>query len=229
MPDYFFERGRAYLGNRQPVLALADFDQTLKLKADHVPALVVRAGHDAGDVSSRRASGNAGDVMADLNKASATAAKEDDVHFELGTLYSRAGQFGLAVAQYDLWLDKHPPRRQNARCLREPLPRARDVGAGARQSALGLQSRGEGARGCAVLSRQSRDGEPAHGELRQGDRGLRRGADDIQPRNPWALYGRGLAKLHKGQKAAKARRTSRRRRPQGRASWRSFARRGLTP
>jgi tetratricopeptide (TPR) repeat protein len=23
-----------------------------------------------------------------------------------------------------------------------------------------------------------------------------------QPRNPWALYGRGLAKLHKGEKAA---------------------------
>src|SRR5262249_782119 len=48
-------------------------------------------------------------VLEDLNKASANAAKEDDVHFELGLLYGRIGSYGLAIAQYDLWLDKHPP------------------------------------------------------------------------------------------------------------------------
>jgi tetratricopeptide (TPR) repeat protein len=198
-PNYFYERGRAYLGNRQPVLALADFDQVLELKPDHVPALVVRAGMHLARLD-QAGPGNAGDVLADLNKASATAAKEDDVHFEIGTLYSRAGAFGLAIAQYDLWLDKHPPE---ARTPDAYANRCRS------RAMLGLEL--DKALSDCNRAVKAREDAPFFLDSR-GLTHLRMGSYDkaiadydavlrIQPKNPWALYGRGLAKLHKGQKA----------------------------
>ena len=41
--NYFYERGIARRDSGQPVPALADFDQAIKIKLDHVPALAARA------------------------------------------------------------------------------------------------------------------------------------------------------------------------------------------
>lgn len=198
-PEYFFERGRAYLGNRQPQLAFADFEQVIKLKPDHVPALVSRASMNMARFE-QSGRGDAAIVLEDLNKASATAAKEDDAHFELGTLYSRVGAYGLAIAQYDLWLDKHPPE---ARTPDAYANRCRS------RALLGLEL--DKALSDCNRAVRGRDDVPFFLESR-GMVQLRMGSYDkaitdydavlkIQPRNPWALYGRGLAKLHKGQKA----------------------------
>jgi len=198
-PEYFYQRGRAFLGNRQPALAIADFDQVIKLKPDHVPALVVRAGMNLGRLD-QTGQGNAGDVLADLNKASATAAKEDDVHFEIGTLYSRAGAFGLAIEQYDLWLDKHPPEGRTPDAYANRC-RSRAMLGLELDKALSDCNRAVKAREDAPFFLDSR----GLVQLRMGsyDKAI---ADydavlKIQPKNPWALYGRGLAKLHKGAKS----------------------------
>ena len=41
--DYVYQRGRAELANHQPFLAMADLDQSLKLKPDNILALLARA------------------------------------------------------------------------------------------------------------------------------------------------------------------------------------------
>jgi tetratricopeptide (TPR) repeat protein len=225
-PEYFYQRGRAFLGNRQPALAIADFDQVIRLKPDHVPALVLRAGMNLGRLD-QSGQGNAGEVLADLNKASATAAKEDDVHFEIGTLYSRTGAFGLAIEQYDLWLDKHPPEGRTAdayanRC-RSRAMLGLELDKALSDCNRAVKAREDApffldSRGLVYLSMGSYDKA-----ITDYDAVLK-----IQPKNPWALYGRGLAKLHKGAKgegdadiaAAKA---------SGPRVVAEAARRGLTP
>ncbi|MEJ0035989.1 MAG: aspartyl protease family protein [Gammaproteobacteria bacterium] len=198
-PEYFYERARAYLGNRQPALAVGDFDQVLKLKPDHVPALVSRAGMTLARFE-QTGRGTDGEVLADLNNASATAAKEDDVRFEIGALYSRVGAFGLAIAQYDLWLDKHPPEA-----------RTPDAYAGRCRSRAMLGLELDKALSDCNRAVRGRDDAPFFLDSR-GMAYLRMGNYDkaiadydavlrIQPKNPWALYGRGLAKLHKGKTA----------------------------
>jgi tetratricopeptide (TPR) repeat protein len=199
-PEYFYERGRAYLGNRQPAMAVADFDQVIKLKPDHIPALVTRAGMNMARLEQGGKGFDATEVLADLNKASATAAKEDDVHLELGTLYSRLGAFGPAIAQYDMWLDTHPkeprtPEAYASRC------RSRAMIGLELDKALSDCNRAVRARDDTPFFLDSRG--LVHLRMGNYDKAI---ADydaelKIQPKNPWALYGRGLAQLKKGQKA----------------------------
>ena len=199
-PEFFYERGRAYLGNRQPAMAVADFDQVIKLKPDHVPALVTRAGMNLTRLDQAGRGGDATMVFADLNKASEAAPKEDDVHLELGTLYSRLGAFGPAIAQYDLWIDKHPPE---ARTPEAYANRCRS------RAMMGLEL--DKALSDCNRAVRAHDDAPFFLDSR-GIVYLRMGNYDkaiadydavlkIQPKNPWALYGRGLAMLKKGQKA----------------------------
>jgi tetratricopeptide (TPR) repeat protein/predicted aspartyl protease len=195
-PEYFFELGRAHLGNRQPVLAKSDFDQVLRLKPGHVPALVSRAALRLARPGGPGDAGE-GDVIADLDKASSTAAREADVRLDLGNLYARAGAFKPAIAQYDLWLDKHPRDVRTAdalawRCrvrglLGEDLDKAlSDCNRAVRErpdAGFPLDSRG-------LVYLRMRNFDKA---IPDYDAALR-----LQPSDPWALYGRGLAKLSKG-------------------------------
>ena len=225
-PEYFYERGRAYLGNREPAKAFSDFEQVIKLKPDHVPALVSRASMNLARFEQAGRGGD-GIVLEDLNKASATAAKEDDVHFELGMLYSRVGAYGLAITQYDLWLDKHPPEARTAdayanRCRSRAL--------------LGLEL--DKALSDCNRAVRGRDDAPFFLDSR-GMVQLRIGNYDkaladydavlkIQPKNPWSLYGRGLAKLHKG-RSAEGQADIAAARASGPRAVAEAARRGLTP
>jgi tetratricopeptide (TPR) repeat protein len=198
-PEYFYQRARAYLGNRQPALGLTDLDHVIQLKPDHVPALVTRAGMNLGR-SDRADGGSAADGLADLDKASAAAAKEDDVHFEIGMLYSRAGAFGLAITQYDLWLDKHPPEGRTPDAYANRC-RSRAMLGLELDKALSDCNRAIKSRADAPFFLDSRG--LVHLRMGSYDKAI---ADydavlRIQPKNPWSLYGRGLAKLHKGQTA----------------------------
>jgi len=196
-PEYLYQRGEARLGIRQPVLALDDFDRAIALKQDYVPALLARSGL-------RLARGDATaavDVLLDLDKVNATVAKEADARLALGNLYARAGALEQGIGQYDLWLDAHlreirTPDVLASRC------RARAMLGASIDKALADCNRAIKDRPQATIYLESR----GLAYLRSGD--YDKALKDYDtvlaalPRNPWALYGRGLVKLHKGMAAA---------------------------
>jgi len=194
-PEYFYQRAEVRLGMRQPVLALDDFNRALDLKPDYVSALVARAGLH---LSMRGTAGDAnGDVLADLDKVNATVAKEADVRLALGNLYARSGALEQAIGQYDVWLDAHireirTPDVLASRC------RARAMLGDHLDKALADCNRAIKDRPQAVAYLGSR----GLAYLRTGDYDKAMKDFDTllvaQPKNPWALYGRGLTKVRKG-------------------------------
>jgi tetratricopeptide (TPR) repeat protein len=189
-PQYFYDRGIARLNNSQPTLAMSDFNQTLKLKPEHVGALVARA-------ELRVAARLRADPLADLDAADKVAAKEADIRLQMGNIYARAGALEPAITQFTMWLDTHvrdgrKPDVLSGRCraralLNVELDKALDDCNAALKLRPGtmhfLESRG------LVLLRL--------GEL---DKSI---ADyDVvlkeQPKNAFAMYCRALGKLRKG-------------------------------
>jgi tetratricopeptide (TPR) repeat protein len=106
-PEYAYQRGLAYWANKQPQLALADFDRALSLKPDLVPALISRAEFRLG---TRDLEG----ATADLDAADRSASKQADTRLTLAGLYVRADRPQAGIAQYDLWIANHS---QDARLL----------------------------------------------------------------------------------------------------------------
>ncbi|MBS0581108.1 MAG: aspartyl protease family protein [Proteobacteria bacterium] len=96
---YFYERGMAHWAGRKPDLALADFDAALKLKPDHVPALMARARmHAKTDVAA---------ATADLEAADRALPQEAAERLDIGSLYSSIDALPAALAQYSKWIDHH--------------------------------------------------------------------------------------------------------------------------
>jgi tetratricopeptide (TPR) repeat protein/predicted aspartyl protease len=194
--DYFYERAKAYLGNRQPQLGMNDLDQAIRLKPDDVPALVTRAGMRLALGEQTRGEGTA-PAIDDLDKASAASDKDNDVRFELGNLYARAAAYPAAIGQYDQWLERHTedartPDARAGRCRARALLN-RDL-----DDALTDCNRAVRARSDAPFFHDSR-----------GLVYLRMGKYDkavpdyeatlkVQPKNPWALYGLGIARVRQG-------------------------------
>jgi tetratricopeptide (TPR) repeat protein len=190
--DYFYERGVAYWHNKQPDLALTDFDQAIKLKPDDVDALLARASLNAG----RRAA--AGQIAADLDAADRALPKEAQQHLRIGELYAFVGQPAAAVVQYSKWIDSHPSDDMNAagalngRCWARALTgESLDLALADCNAALKtrpntpafLDSRG------LVYLRQGKYDKA----IADYDASLTR-----RPKNAWTLYGRGLARMHQG-------------------------------
>lgn len=195
-PDYFYERARAYLADRQHDKALADLDQALKLKPDHLDALVARA------LLRARRRDPAGIVSADLDAADRAAPKQSAVRLVLGDLYENERNYPAAIAQFDLWIDAHNrddiqmARARNSRCWARTLvgtdlaQALDDCNAAVRanpQVAAYHDSRG------LVYLRQGRYDKA----IADYDAALA-----LNPKIAWSLYGRGLAKQHLGQTAA---------------------------
>jgi predicted aspartyl protease len=86
-PQYFYDRGVARLNNSLPTLAMSDFNETLKLKPEHVGARVARADLR---VEARDRNG----AITDLDAADKAAAKEADIRLQMGNTYARAGSLG---------------------------------------------------------------------------------------------------------------------------------------
>ncbi len=193
VPDYAYQRGLIYMRNKQPFLAMADFDQTLKLKPDDVPALIARA-------TLRLAGHETAQAAQDLEAADKASAKQDDVHLEIATLYERADMPPAAIDQFTLWIDAHSedarlPQALNGRCWLRALTGVdldkalKDCDRAIRnfpKNASMLDSRGL-----------------VHLRLGELDQAI---ADynaslAINPKLGWSLYGRGLAKQRKGMTA----------------------------
>ncbi len=191
-PEFLYELGRVRWQSGRPDRALQDFDKTLELKPDYLPALLARA--------ELRLPRHAG-VKEDLEAVDRLAAREANVRLVLGNLYEQIDEFAAAVHQYDVWIGAHGqdaqlPAALNARCwaqaeANQNLDRAlKDCDA-----ALHMRPR-------SAATLDSR----ALVQLRRGE--LDRAIADydaalaLAPRLPASLYGRGLAKLRKGLQAA---------------------------
>jgi tetratricopeptide (TPR) repeat protein/predicted aspartyl protease len=194
-PEYVYQRAEARLANRQPALASADLDQAIALKADYVPALVARAGLR---LNRRDATGDAGgDVLADLDKVNLSVAREADVRLALGNLYARAGSLDQAIEQYDKWLDAHLQEIRTPEVLASRC-RARAMVGQNLDKALADCNRAIKERPQAVVYLDARG--LTYLRLGQYDKAIK-DYDTVLaslPRNPWALYGRGLVELHNG-------------------------------
>jgi tetratricopeptide (TPR) repeat protein len=191
--DYAYQRGLVYLRNRQPFLAMGDFDQTLKLKPDDVPALIARAtlrlvGHETAQ------------AVQDLEAADKASAKQDDIRFQIAILYERADLPPAAIDQFSQWIDAHPddarlPQALNGRCWLRALTGV-DLDKALKDCDRAIRNSPKNA---AMLDSRGL----VH--LRLGD--LDKAIADydaslaINPKLGWSLYGRGLAKERKGLKA----------------------------
>lgn len=191
-PKYFYQRAVVHVQNRQPALAMADLDQTLKFAPKNIDALLMRGGLR---IQERDKTGSA-----DLDAVSAMVPKEADVRFRLGVLYGIADMFDASIAQFDLWVTAHPDDGRmvqafNGRCwaraaagkdLNKALDDCNRAVAGAPKTAAFLDSRG-------LVELRLGDNDKAIADY---DAAL-----TLQPKLGWSLYGRGLAKRRKGLKA----------------------------
>jgi tetratricopeptide (TPR) repeat protein len=196
-PGYFYQRGIVYRDSQQTELAAADFDRAIELKSDDVPALEERARLRL------RAQDIAG-AVADLGSLDRAVAKEADVRLFLARGYLRADMLPASNAQYDLWIEAHAsdsrmPEALNGRCWNmalqgEDLARALlDCGTALKLSASSsaLTAAILNSRGLVRLRLGDYDGSIA-----DYDESLK-----LNPKNPWALYGRGIAKTRKNNAA----------------------------
>jgi tetratricopeptide (TPR) repeat protein len=195
-PDYLYERARAYLSVGQTDKELADLDQVLMLKPDHLHALVTRAllrawRHDPAEA-----------VNADLDAADRAAPKEWGERLVLGNLYMAERNYPAAIAQFNHWIDAHDrddvrmASTRNSRCWLQALTgQALDRALADCNFAVSADSKSAAyrdSRGLVYLRLGRYDKAIA-----DYDAGLA-----LNPKIAWSLYGRGLARQHLGQTAA---------------------------
>jgi tetratricopeptide (TPR) repeat protein len=192
-PNYFYERGIARRDSGQPMPALADFDQAIKIKFDHVPALAARA-------ELRLQNGDAAAAVPDLEAADHAAAREADVRFRLGLDYQHADLMPQSVAQYDLWIAEHADDARlgaalGNRCWAKALL-GQDLKSGLKDcdSALGRIGKKNAGSAAIFLSR-------GVVRLRLGDYDKSIADFDaalaLRPESAWSLYGRGVARIRR--------------------------------
>lgn len=190
---YYRARGMARVQARQPVLAMADLDEALKRKPDDPEALLRR-----GELYI--ASRDAARAKVDFEQAIKLAPDRPDLPALIGQVYVSAGQYDLALVQLDGWLAAHPKDENvaqilTARCYaraaanRELDKALADCDQAVRKdpNSQFLQTR------ALVLLRLNRLDEA----ITQYTAAIK-----AQPRDATALYGRGLAELKKGDRAA---------------------------
>jgi len=192
-PNYFYERGIARRDSGQPIPALADFDQAIKIKFDHVPALAARA-------ELRLRNGDEAAAVTDLEAADQAAAKEADVRYRLGLDYQHADLMPQSVAQYDLWIAAHADDARlgaalGNRCWAKALL-GQDLKSALKDcdSALGRIGKKNAGSAAIFLSR-------GVVRLRLGDYDKSIADFDaalaLRPESAWSLYGRGVARIRR--------------------------------
>jgi tetratricopeptide (TPR) repeat protein len=197
-PEYFYQRSRLYLRMGNRVLAAKDLDETLRLNPQH----------RRGIGCSRRALLANGDMTAaaaDLDAADRTAAKQEDLRYEMAAAYERTDRIRAAIAQYDLWIAAHEadyriPYALNSRCWARAF--------GGADLSLALKD-------CNAALKRAKKGSSFYAQvadsrglvfLRLGDYPKSIAEYDasiaIAPKIAWSWYGRGIDKLRQHQTAA---------------------------
>lgn len=189
-PESRYERGLAYAQTGRGTQALADLDEALRLEPDHLQARMLRG-------ALRLKTGDDAGGSEDFAAAQRLAPESSQLPLEAASAFAGAGKLEPAIAQLDGWLEKYPknervPDALLLRCrLRAlanvDLPQALDdcnvaVKKGARTSV------GYGTRALVQLRLGSHEKA-----IDDYDEAL-----ELQPRDAFALYGRGLAALRQG-------------------------------
>ncbi len=192
---FYYQRALAHIGLKQAFLAMADLDETLKRRPDDTDALMTRgelkiSGQD------RAGAGR------DLDAASAALPLQADARLRLAQDNERLERFDRVIAEIDRWLPVHQDEAQtaqgyNIRCWARAnqgreLDRALDDCNRAIRvvrNASDLENRG-------LVHLRRTEYDPAIDDY---DAALK-----LRPNLPWALYGRGLARLAKGDAAGGA-------------------------
>jgi tetratricopeptide (TPR) repeat protein/predicted aspartyl protease len=194
--EYFYQRATVYWEDRQRTPARADLDQALTLHADDVPALVSRAKMRVGDRD------YAGAIL-DLESAGQFAPRTANVRLEMAQLYDAMGEQNTAIAQYDSWIESHADDSRLFAAL----------GGRCRDRALLGQNLNDALLDCNKAISRSGNVENAAlfdsralVHLRRGDYDAAIADYDaalrLLPGNePWALYGRGIAKIRKNKRS----------------------------
>ena len=191
--QYYKARAMARLGARQPLPAMADLGEVLRRKPDDVDTLVTRG-------SLYLSAKNGPEARADFEAARKHAPNDVQVALRIGRVYSANNAFEAAIKEYDRALAAQPDGEQaphilNERCWSRALS-GRELESALADCDLALKKGGRNSafmdsRGL-VLLRLGRLDEA----IRQYDASIK-----AQPKHAWSLYGRGLAKLRKGDKA----------------------------
>ncbi|THD56436.1 aspartyl protease family protein [Phenylobacterium sp.] len=188
---HYYDRAMARLNNLEPVLAMSDLSQTLKLKPDDLRALSIR-----GELYLSSKDTTAAE--ADFDAALKLAPQDKQMPLRFAATYVRARLYEQAVQKLDTWIAAHPnddldPAALEGRCRARALwgkqldAALADCDAAMKHNQkLSVTSETR----ALVLFRLGRYDEA----IKEYDATLR-----LQPKSPWGLYGRGLAKLKKGQ------------------------------
>jgi tetratricopeptide (TPR) repeat protein/predicted aspartyl protease len=196
-PEYLFQRALIYRQSGQAALALADLDHVLTLNQDFLRAYLPRA-------EIRLHEKNLDGAIADLDAVDRLAPKQADIRFVLAERYEAVNRFSQAIAQYDLWIRSHPVDSKMAMAL----------GARCRASAIENEDLAGGLADCNKALSIADKRNPNYGHLFE-DRGLlelrqanyEKAISDFDaalktmPKNAFALYGRGVAKMRKNKTA----------------------------
>lgn len=196
-PEYLFQRALIYRQNGQAPLAMADLDRVLALNRDFLRAYMPRA-------ELRFSDKNGDGALADLDAVDRLAPKQADLRFALAEHYAGVNRFSQSIAQYDLWIQNHPVDSKIAIALGERC----------RASAIANEDLAVGLADCNKALRMAGKKNPNYGhlfenrgllELRQADNDKAIADFDAAlktlPKNAFALYGRGVAKMRKNKTA----------------------------
>jgi tetratricopeptide (TPR) repeat protein len=196
-PEYLYQRALIYRQNGQGNLASADLDKALKLNPNFLQAYLPRS-------EIRLHEKDLDGALADLDAIDRLAPKQSDMRYVLAERYEVVNQFAKAIAQYDLWIANHAVDSRLARAL----------GSRCRASAIENLDLNVGLADCNKALGIADKKNPNYGhlftnrgllELRQGnyDKAISDfdGALKTLPKDPFALYGRGVAKVRRNKTA----------------------------
>jgi len=192
--EYYRDRAAARMNASQGDAALADLDHALKLKPEDRRILLMR-----GELYLRRRDET--NARADFEAAEKLPPADPVLPLQIALAWSRAGFIDESLKQLDAWIDANPksaalPAALYDRCsIRAFWGRAAERALADCDAAMQRGLRGVNvmeARGIA-LYRLGRSDDA----LKQFEAALR-----LQPKAGWALYGRGLVRVKKGDETA---------------------------
>ncbi|HEY2465900.1 MAG TPA: aspartyl protease family protein [Steroidobacteraceae bacterium] len=196
-PEYLYQRAMVYRQGGQGALAAADLDKVITLNQEFLRAYLPRA-------EIRLHEKDVDGAIADLDAVDRLAPKQADIRFALAGRYEQVNRFSRAIAQYDLWIVNHPVDSKIAMAL----------GSRCRASAIANQDLTVGLADCNKALSIGDKKNPNYGHLfeNRGLLELRQANYDkaildfdaalkTMPKDAFALYGRGVAKLRKNKAA----------------------------
>ena len=197
-PEVFFHRALIKAKVKQSDGALEDLDHALELRPDYVLALINRAQLRLDKKETAKA-------VADLDLADHAAYPDADVRLQMAQEYLAAEEYEKASLQLKRWTETHKddPNMLNAQAMRCEA-----------QSATGQEAK-EAVEFCSSVLKRLKSQSPIRArllkdrailQLRLGD--YTKSIDDdnesltINPKDPDALYSRGMALSHTGKSGA---------------------------